>query len=214
MSGIVSLMTQATNTPQVRNITKVMREIINSDDVSVSQGVTWYNRARAHAALLDPNNVSRAAGILAALSPLNSWPQNMRLASEIYAEKNDLGYLQKNVSKARRIYAGELPLNVLGGNKVRSFFLNIVGDDSVKTVTVDRHAVDIACGRVCNDKIRQHWTSGKRYWFVADMYVRAARIINSEFGTEFTGAQIQAITWVWWRKNKASANHGGDEFGA
>jgi hypothetical protein len=214
MSGIVFHMTQATNTPQVRNITKVMREIISSDDVSVSLGMTWYNRARAHAALLDPNDVSRAAGILAALSPLNSWPQNMRLASEIYAGKTNLGYLHKNVAKALRIYNGEMPLNVLGGNKVRSFYLNIIGDDSLETVTVDRHAVDIACGRVCDDKVRSHWTSGKRYWFVAGMYVRAAKIINAEFGTAFTGAQIQAITWVWWRKNKAAANHGGDDFGA
>ena len=206
-------MTKAQHIPQVRNITRVMRLIMTTDDVSVSQGMTWYNRARAHAALLDPNNVSRAAGILAALSPLNSWPQNMHLASEIYAGKTRIGYLKNGTQKALRIYNGEEPLNVLGGNKVRSFYLNIVGDNSIHTVTVDRHAVDIACGRVCDDKIRSRWAGGKRYWLVADMYLRAARIINAEFGTEFTGAQIQAITWVWWRKNKAQANHGGDEFG-
>ena len=207
-------MTTAKNLPQVRNITRAMRTIMLTDDVSVSQGVTWYNRARAHAALLDPNNVSRAAGILAALSPLNSWPQNMRLASEVYAGNRSIGYMSNGANKAYRIFDGEAPLDVLSGNKVRSFYLNIIGDDSVETVTVDRHAVDIACGRVCNDKVRSHWTGGKRYWLTAQMYVRAAQIINSEFNTEFTGAQIQAITWVWWRKNKAQANHGGDEFGA
>jgi len=205
-------MTKALNIPQVRNITGIMRVILTSDDVSVSQGVTWYNRARAHAALLDPNNVSRAAGVLAALSPLNSWPQNMRLASEIYAGKKRIGYMKNGTKKAVRIFEGEEPLNVLGGNKVRSFYLNIVGDESIHTVTVDRHAVDIACGRACNDKVRSHWAGGKRYWIVADMYLRAAQIINAEFDTEFTGAQIQAITWVWWRKNRAQANHGGDDW--
>lgn len=205
-------MTQAKKIPQVRNITRVMRIVLNTDDVSVTQGVTWYDRAKEHAATLDPDNLYRAAGILAALSPLNSWPQNMRLASEIYAGKRTLGYMANGTQKALRIFDGELPLNVLGGNKVRSFYLNIVGDDTVHTVTIDRHAVDIACGRVCNDKVRTHWASGKRYWLTAQMYVRAANIINSEFGTDFTGAQIQAITWVWWRKNHASANHGGDDF--
>ena len=200
-------MTTPKRTPTVHNVMRVMRLV---DEESMIEGLTWYDRARAYAATLDPNNVSRAAGIIAALSPLNSWPQNVKYARAVY-NGEDYGYMGNGKGKASRIYAGETPLDVLGGNKVRSFYLNIIGDDSLVAVTIDRHAIDIACGIVQDDKARNKWvSSNKKYWAMAALYQRAARRYNSLYGTDYSPAQIQAITWVWWRKNRAVANHKGE----
>lgn len=199
-------MTKAKNVPQVRNLTEIMR---NVDEQSLTEGLTWYDRARAHAALLDPNDVSRAAGVIAALSPLNSWPQNLMLASQVYAGNRNIGYMGNGKRKAYRIFDGEAPLDVLGGNKVRSFYRNIIGDDSVFAVTIDRHAIDAACGRTLTDKQRSaHVKNDRLYWELAGMYERTAKIINAEKGTDYSPSQIQAIVWVWWRRNRAQAFHG------
>jgi hypothetical protein len=203
-------MTKPLYKPQVRNILAVMRKC---DDESMRLGLSWYDRARAYGASLDPNDFSRAAGVLAVLSPNNSWPQNMKYAAMIYAGATELPYFKSNTDKAIRIFNGEAPLDVIRGPKVTPFYLNLIGDNSTMAVTIDRHAVDIAMGRVCTDKIRAPWIRGKRMASIADMYRRAAILYNAENGTDYSPSQIQAITWVWWRKNRAKTNHGGDSFG-
>ena len=187
-------------TPTVDNI---LSAYAAASDDDITYGMSWYDDARAIASSLSPNDVSRGAGVIAALSPMTSWPLNIRRASEVFTTGTTAG-LKRNVDKAMRIYNGEDALSVLSGPKVRSFYLNIMGVDSVESVTVDRHAIDVACGRVLSDKDRAIAIRGKNgYATVARMYIDAAGIIGN-----LTGAQLQAIVWVYWRRNHAQAFHG------
>lgn len=187
-----------------RNITKAFRLSTATDRLD---GMHWYDYARDYAASLD-TDVSRAAGILAALSPQQSWPVNKKMAAEFYGGRRDV-HTTDNVVKAERILNGETPLDILGGPKVRAFYANIMGIDTTEAVTIDRHAIMVCEGRVIEgkDNLRSYFSTKRNRQYVSE-YVQASKILSRETGTYMTPAQIQAITWVWWRRNHALAKHG------
>lgn len=186
-------------TPSIENIVKAY---VSASDQDVLDGMSWYNSAHTLAWNLSPEHPARGAGVIAALSPMTAWPLNVRRAHEVFNTGTTSG-LKRNVDKAVRIFNGEAPLDVLSGPKVRSFYLNIMGESTLESVTVDRHAIDVACGRVQSDADRAKAIRGKHgYMTVAQLYLDAARSLN------ITGAQLQAITWVYWRRNHAAANYG------
>lgn len=157
-------------------------------------GLGWYSCANEIARELGP--ITESAGIIAALSPQISWSTNVALAKLIYNGADDseliaLGTYDDSVSKARRIYAGELPSSVLGGRKVRSFYRNIVLPDRAGPVTIDRHAVSIALygigGPRPSDKYLER---AGTYTYIASAYRAEARA----FG--ILPHQLQAICWL------------------
>jgi len=187
-----------------------MRIVREASPQTVESGMQWYSDAMELCMTLDPSNPRRAAGVVAALSPLKSWKANKNLARSFY-EGNRGGTFGDAIRKAERIYNGEDPLDVLPkGKKTHSFFLNITGDDSV--VTLDRHAVDIAVGHTMSDDERMSYLkSVKRSNEIADSYRKAARIFSREYGMVVKPYQVQAITWVHWRQYYAQAYHGRGE---
>lgn len=208
--------------PSVKNIVDTFRLAPAEDK---SQGLLWYPEAMALARELDPARPERAAAVLAVLSPLKSWPINMRLARQAYGMHSfgrvgmpnpiaspailalSLGCFKRNGEKAFRILAGEPIENCVKGDKVERFYSNILGN--MDNVTIDRHAIDIACGKVLTDGERSKVIAGKNgYHNVAKMYVKAAKAISAEMGFYVSPPQVQAVSWVYWRKAKAKAFHG------
>lgn len=186
-----------TDTPTVANVLAVYRAATGSD---MREGLSWYLDAHNYARILDPTNPSRAAGVIAAMSPLMGWDLNKIVASKAYLAGNANGFgLGRNCAKANRILNGEAPLDVLGGDKVRSFYATILDptDASVSPV-IDRHAYDIAVGEVTDDKRRATLSRKGRYEEFANVYREAA--IISGIGS----AQMQAVTWITWRNLKKS----------
>lgn len=185
--------------PQTRNITRIFREATAEQ---VQAGADWYADARGIAgALATQHNVTveTAAGILAALSPMQSWGANVNLA-ERFLKAGGLhdGYLKANLAKARNILAGADPLAELGGDKVRNFYLSII-TEGAEGVCIDRHAYSLAVNmRFPEGDIPG--LKGKRYAQVVETYVRAARILSKEYGITLTPAQVQSVTWVIWRR--------------
>lgn len=173
----------------------------DSSFASWSEGMTWYGDAHDYALSLD-TDVSRAAGIIAALSPLSPWANNKRKAAQFYAQNgivkwngtaNGIG-LSRNVRKAEAIWNGTDPLDVLVADKTRNFYLTIVEpnrDDHVPVI--DRHAFDIAQGRITSDAERG--TLGRKavYAQYAQAYRDAA--VSANIPVQF----LQAITWCEWR---------------
>lgn len=174
--------------------------------------------------------IHRAAGVIAALSPRLAWRKNVEyaeLAHSLNAQMRSDGEwakdltgefrrnyfvgciptLNANAAKAYRILNGELPEDVLGGDKVRAFYFTIVNPSDPRSVVVDRHAVDIAFGEVLTDDTRPIM-KGAAYAYVADLYQKAARIISRELDEHWTPAQVQAATWTYWRRERAAAYHG------
>lgn len=155
---------------------------------------SWYVMAQGIALELSPNDVWRGAGVLSALSPLKKWDLNVRIARISFSTGIAQGNIGQHNEKAQRIINGEHPLDVMRGDKTRSFAEAIATGGNGHIATIDRHAHDIAMGQVYTDKTRK---IGKRvYRDMAAAYAECA---------EYTGNsvnQIQAITWVAWRREK------------
>lgn len=179
-------------TPDVENILSVYRR---ASFAAFSEGMAWYDDAHNFARELGGNQFHRAAGVIAALSPMNGWSNNKNKAAQLYAQNGDgtgCG-LYKNVAKAIRIYNGEDALDVLGGDKVRAFYLTIVEPYGDHEPVIDRHAFDIAIGMRTNDKARQILGRKGYYGAFSDAYREGARSAG------IAPAQLQAVTWMQWR---------------
>lgn len=178
--------------PSVTNILNVYRA---ADSDSLREGLRWYNDAHLFAKGLD-TDVNRSAGIIAALSPMNGWKNNKNKAALLYAQDGEgtkVG-LFTNVAKAQLIYKGGDPNEILRGDKVRAFYRTILNPRGDIRPTVDRHAFDIAVGMRTNDKARGALSRKGVYESFADAY-RAAAAIEG-----IGAAQMQASTWLFWRK--------------
>ena len=172
----------------------IMRTFRDATPEEYTLGMEWYNDAHNLALSLNPDPWV-GAGVLAAYSPLTPWPRNMELAitSLVWggARTETLG---NSVRAAQRIIEGEHPLDVLKGDKTRAFCAAIADPANSRIATIDRHAHDVAVGKVCVDSERK---IGKRVFrAMSDAYVECA---------EYAGigvAQIQAVSWVVWRNRK------------
>jgi hypothetical protein len=123
-----------------KNIANVARR---ATDKQWLAGSRWYEEANEFCSKLAEHenfSVSSVAGCLAALSPQCSWPNN--LLGTISMVRNPV-----NVSKAFSIvHENTRPEEVLGGNKVKAFYANILNPRYSKAVTVDTHAARAAFG--------------------------------------------------------------------
>lgn len=170
----------------------ILAVLDRATDEHIRVGCNWYHNAHAFASSLD--NLHRAAGVIAALSPKNGWRNNMAKAAQLYRQNGDptnIG-MRREVGKAIRIMNGEDALEVLGGHKTRNFFCTIV-DPAHDIAVVDIHAHDIAVGKVCDERGRNALYRKDGYALFAAAYDSAASSACLPVST------IQAITWVTWR---------------
>lgn len=165
----------------------------------------WYREAHTLAESLSPGDIERGAGVIAALSPQQSWTRNVQTATLAFERGTACEYvdadgetvkqlgLGANCVKADRILNGAHPLDVLGGDKVLSFYDNILnpGGDAV---TIDRHAYDVANAKRGTDKSRDRLNLAGMYARYVDAYKLAARELN------LGALELQAIVWVAWRR--------------
>lgn len=188
----------------VANIIEVYNYVtLNSSSVETVNASNWYPIAHswcadvAHAYGL---TVEQVAGITAALSPQISWNKN-KLQTTLLIEKMSSGLptvglmaYRANVAKAERIYNGESVLDVLGGKKVRSFYRNLMLDNS--SVTVDRHALHIALYGTGNDEKSGSIAPTDNLYDVAEKaYINAAHILG------ILPYSLQSITWTYKARN-------------
>jgi hypothetical protein len=147
------------------------------------QGFQWYVEARkvAHKLARDHETTfSRAAGVIAALSPRTRWAVNVEQAGLLLGGSKRVFGTMSDMLKARRIARGERPLQVLRGPKVRGFYKAIVGD--VSSVAVDRH-----CAKVC----------GLGPKLALGQYRRIEQAIR-EVAAKYkrTPSEVQAVIWI------------------
>lgn len=145
----------------------------------------------------------RVAGIIAALSPQKSWPENIRLAEDFILKGSRKGHTGVMIGKAKAIWAlpnheltPETIVEILNGPKISSFFLNIYQPYQSQAVTIDRHAVDAAMGKVLENKTM----TVNQYRFFELAYQTAAVKIGIK------GSELQAIVWEEWRAQKGLVN--------
>lgn len=161
------------------------------------EGMRWYGDQYRHAIALSPDDVWRGAGIIAVYSPNNHWDRNIAMATQtLLTGTVRTDYFPNQVEKAQRILDGEFALDVLTGDKERAFCAAIATNGESDIATIDRHAHDIAQGRVFTDNERK---IGKRLFRTMVMHYQQAAM---EVG--IATAQIQAVTWVTWRNRKVA----------
>lgn len=173
-----------------------------ADEADLSE-LSWYERSAALVRDVSGLDRLRACGVTAALSPQNSWSQNV-LDVRSLVETGQTTQTGLSELRAKRILDGESPWTVLGGRKVRSFFANLYDPSHPGYVTVDRHAVRIAFYGQCavgsvdkSDKDAKLLERVGNYQLVASAYRAAARKLD------ILPNQLQAVTWTKWRKDHA-----------
>lgn len=184
---------------------RLARNIVATYDAATpaerAEGRSWYSTARDVAVSLDPKDPVRAAAVLAVLSPRLNWTKNVELAGDAYAG-HPLKCLKANADKAERILNGAEPDDVVSGPKVRAFWHAIVDPTDARAIVIDRHAIDVAFGEVMDDERRGKILGRKgAYDDVAQRYVYAAELLSEVYGT-MTPVEVQATTWVAWRRMK------------
>lgn len=175
-------------------VDNILAAYVRSTRAERDAGMSWYADAHAFALTLDPSNVWRAAGVIAALSPLKKWNLNMRYAIRAFETGIASGNMPGHNLIAQRILDGAHPLDVMNGDKTRHFAQSIATAGEHDTAVIDRHAHDIAMAEVFTDSTRK---IGKRkYRDMAVAYGDAAD------WCEVRVAQMQAITWLTWKREK------------
>ena len=167
----------------------------------LDQGLAWYENAHVLASQMAKDspygiNTSQAAGILAALSPNESWPQNIVRAQQLSSSGSTSGPAAF-VNVAIRILHGEDPRELLfephrNNQKVRNFYLNIDNPVNPDAVTIDRHA------RAMISNVKSGTLKGStrvgEYEAMANMFKEVAS------DRKVSPNQAQAVTWLAWRR--------------
>lgn len=176
----------------VNNIIKMLSKSDQYDAGWYKRAFRWANEAAA----VNNLSVDKVCGIIAALSPQKSWNENLRITNTFITEGKSY-HTKAMTAKAQAIL--ELPncelsnvkeiCNILNGSKITSFFLNIYDFHVTGSVTIDRHAVEIAVGK----KLKNHTMTANQYLFFENCY----KIASLE--SPYLPHEIQAMTWETWR---------------
>lgn len=158
----------------------------------VDGGILWYLEAQRTALEIGKGDLKLGAALLAVTSPMQKWERNVIVAR--YAMEHGKPYpgMKAIMSKVQRLIDGENPDDVVKGQKVTSFYRNIVNPFS-DDVTIDRHAQDIAMDKRHTDSDRPG-ISKTAYAEFANAYREAASLCG------VFPLELQAITWVAWRR--------------
>ena len=173
----------------------------------IAEGIYWYLNANKDCQeIADKFNIPKhiVCGSLSALSPNNKYERNVQNANDLidaFMNGNDMDSIkvstyhtmkQKAWSILQQMPSYEETLTILNGQKIKSFFRNIMGDES--EITIDGHARNI----YYND--RQGLTTpnthvGKlEYAKIQKAYQRASKKLGIK------AYELQAITWVTWKR--------------
>lgn len=158
-------------------------------------GRQWYPVANSLALILGDGDARMGAGIIAALSPMKRWKENVRLATDA-AGGNIHGHTGVTLAKVQMILEGADPGEVLPEeSKTWNFYRAILDPDDPDTVVIDRHAHDVAAGRRYEGEPRGLGNK-KRYALLALAYRLATRKLQVILDLpELVTNVTQATTW-------------------
>ena len=184
-------------------------------------GEIWYKVANKSCGAIAKKTQMHSAivvGVLSALSPNNKWERNiidtenicMAYKSDIPLDEVKVCTYNANKQKAIKILGildkGSMDLEndireILNGNKVKAFFNCIHNYETNKTtVCIDGHAKAIYIGEKFAQSSNSSNVTKKQYRIISQAYIDATKEINESEGTSYLPYQIQAITWVAWRR--------------
>lgn len=124
---------------------KILATIASLDDVNYQASLDWYFILHDYAANLAERTgltVLQTAGIISALSPMVLFSTNLRDAERFCKTRSiaNLATYRSQRMKALRIIGAKTEkevLAILGGNKTKAFFLNILKPETSMDCTID-----------------------------------------------------------------------------
>lgn len=201
----------------VKNIIAMRRKAKPED---VAHGIAWYAEAYEQCRIIaDRFNlpIHIVTGVVAALSPNNRWEINIRNANDLIcafttgSTMDDVSVCTYSAMKQKAwsileqmpdryeendtLIVDEVK-TILNGKKIVCFYENIMGDD---TCTIDGHARNIAYNERVNLTDNKTSIGVKEYANLQDAYRIAASRCRVN-GRRLKAYELQAITWVTWRK--------------
>ena len=202
-----------------RHIDSIIAMYFSSSKVDRVKGKNWYSNAYSIACTLGKKygvHSNTVSAVISALSPSNKWNRNVEDAEMMLrANAYDLDLTEckpstygKQKLKAIAILEGnvsddEVLKRILSGQKTKSFYANISTNGKTTDCTIDGHAYNIWIGTVTNLNDVPNMTP-KTYKMIQEDYRKAAveisSITESETGEILTASEIQAITWVAYRR--------------
>lgn len=159
----------------------------------------YYNHSRRLSRLAERTGHDRttAIGVFAALSPGTDVERNHALAEDMLLTGDCRHAYGDPIRKARRIYQGTPPSEVLRGPKVTAFYANLLRPRAnTGFVTIDRHAIDILLASPTDDRTRKFIDRKGAYETCAQVYRDVADSNN------ILPHELQAIVWHHWRQRK------------
>lgn len=192
--------------------TSILGTFFLASPSEIEEGANWYQHANIICRKIASDHeiaTSIVAAVVAALSPQNPWERNVLDAANLIeayinlgadaAESIKVGTFGANKRKALAIL--ELKNNftspditeILKGLKVINFFWSILQNHSA--VCVDGHAYSIWLGERVSTSDTPKITP-KLYNQILTDYQHSTVKINEILETDYSPAQIQAITWV------------------
>ncbi len=168
-----------------------------------TKGMSWYfdvNKLCAEMAeQSDHAHITpvHVAGIIAALSPMRSWTDNINKAREAIqtGTARGLGHTVDTTSIIWHGFDPEVVISRTGNNpKVHAFFRNIAYPESSEDVTIDRHMWNLLfddLGVVEKAALR---FKGPEYLWAAEQF----RIVANQI--DVLPHQLQATAWLAWRR--------------
>jgi len=143
----------------------------------------------------------KACGMFAALSPQMSVERNKKLFLQ-YLEQgkaSHYGQLNKKCDEIMIAENEEDVCKILNGNKITSFYLNLLHPCKETRVTIDRHAIACMTQRIDDvkalDSNNQSMTD-RQY----SMFERIFKDVSEEIG--MLAHELQAVTWVSYRQTR------------
>lgn len=205
--------TEFSMTLAVDNIIAMRRKAKPED---VAQGIAWYAEAYEECRVMAVQHnipIHIVIGVVAALSPNNRWEINLANANALITafinggNADDVSCSTYNAMKHKAWSILEAMPNpddtktILNGRKIVCFYENIMGED---TCTIDGHARNIAYNERHNLTDTKTNIGVKEYAMLQEAYRLAAKRCRVN-GRALKAYELQAITWVTWRKQHGIA---------
>jgi hypothetical protein len=182
--------TNPSPTTRRRYVSNIIATYERATEDQILRGKAWYPVAHDLAEMIGKGNVRMGAGVIAALSANKAWPENVKIATRALGSGKATGHVKDAITKATRIMNGADPVDVLPmASKTGNFYRCILDPADPDAVCVDRHAHDVAVGKVYGNDDRGLGAKG-RYNALAECYRVAARRLG------LVPSELQAITWV------------------
>jgi plasmid replication initiation protein len=166
---------------------------------NINSALLWYETAHSICKRIADYydlTLQQVCGIMAVLSPQNKWSQNvLDCEALIIDDIAKVSTFNRNKQKALQIkYCYELEKEVsdiVSGNKVTSFYNNLLSPHNQDYVTVDRHAVRCALDDISSrfDEIKNYGRN-KHFHRIAQAYKNVAKKHN------ISVLKVQSVCWV------------------